>query len=200
MSLLARGEAEAFLTPLMSRSTVFLLDSKETDLLFSRFLLNCLASTKNGGSIADINAFYSSNAERVAPRSDAPSVIIHLPPPTFVVEPWIIDFLIRADEAVVILDDLNTIYHLLSFDSSKRVGNRMSFLMGLASFLARTRRQTIISKVHVLKRPILNRRGARSLDRLGDMGVSAESRADELTFRSRSGMGWRDGVFSVRVG
>ncbi len=162
--------------------------------------MNCLATTKYGGSIADINAFNSSNAERISPRSDAPNVTIHLPPPTFAVEPWIIDFLIYADAAVVILDDLNTIYHLLSFDSSRRVGNRMSFLMGLTSFLARMKRQTIISKAHALKRPVQNRRGARSLDKLGDMGVSVESQVDGLTFRCRSGVGWRGGVFSVRVG
>ncbi len=202
MSLPTQREAEAFLTPLRAKSTVFLLDNRATDLLFSRFLLSCLVRTRGEVLVADINAFYSSNAQRIAPGSDAPNISLSLPPPGFAVEPWLIDFLIgAADAAVVVLDDLNTLYHLLSFDGSKRVGNRISFLMALTSFLARTRLQTIISKVYARNRPIQNsRRGARSLDRLGDLGVAVEYEASHLTFACKNGSGWRgDGTFSVRV-
>jgi len=202
MSLPTQREAEAFLTPLRAKSTVFLLDNRATDLLFSRFLLSCLVRTRNEVLVADINAFYSSNAQRIAPGSDAPNISLTLPPPGFAVEPWLIDFLIgAADAAVVVLDDLNTLYHLLSFDGSKRAGNRISFLMALTSFLARTRPQTIISKVYARNRPIQNsRHGARSLDRLGDLGVAVEYEASELTFACKNGSGWRgDGTFSVRV-
>ena len=202
MSLPTQREAEAFLTPLRAKSTVFLLDNRATDLLFSRFLLSCLVRTRNEVLVADINAFYSSNAQRIAPGSDAPNISLTLPPPGFAVEPWLIDFLIgAADAAVVVLDDLNTLYHLLSFDGSKRTGNRISFLMALTSFLARTRLQTIISKVYARNRPIQNsRRGARSLDRLGDLGVAVEYEASELTFACKNGSGWRgNGTFSVRV-
>jgi len=178
------------------------LDNRATDLLFSRFLLSCLVRARNEVQVADINAFYSSNAQRIAPGSDAPNISLSLPPPGFAVEPWLIDFLIgAADAAVVVLDDLNTLYHLLSFDGSKRAGNRISFLMALTSFLARTRLQTIISKVYARNRPIQNsRRGARSLDRLGDLGVAVEYEASELTFACKNGSGWRgNGTFSVRV-
>ena len=202
MSLPTQREAEAFLTPLRSRSTVFLLDSRATDLLFSRYLLGCLVRTRNGALVADINAFYSSNAQRIAPGSDAlQNISLSLPPPGFAVEPWIVDFLISAASAVVILDDLNTLYHLLSFDGSKRAGNRISFLIALTSFLARTRLQTIISKVYARNRPIQNgRRGARSLDRLGDLGVAVAYEAGGLTFTCKNGSGWRgDGTFSARV-
>ena len=202
MSLPTQRETEAFLTPLVSKSTVFLLDNRATDLLFSRFLLSCLVRTRNEALVADINAFYSSNAQRIAPGSDGlQNISLSLPPPGFAVEPWIVDFLIGAGAAFVILDDLNTLYHLLSFDGSKRAGNRMSFLIALTSFLARTRLQTIISKVYARNRPIQNsRRGARSLDRLGDLGVSVKYEASELTFTCKNGSGWRgDGTFSVRV-
>ena len=203
MSLPTQREAEAFLTPLRSRSTVFLLDNRATDLLFSRFLLSCLVRTRNEALVADINAFYSSNAQRIAPGSDAlQNINLSLPPPGFAIEPWIVDFLIGgADAAVVILDDLNTLYHLLSFDGSKRAGNRISFLIALTSFLARTRLQTIISKAYSRNRPVQNgRRGARSLDRLGDLGVAVEYEANVLTFTCKKGSGWRgDGTFSVRV-
>ena len=203
MSLPTQREAEAFLTPLRSRSTVFLLDNRATDLLFSRFLLSCLVRTRNEALVADINAFYSSNAQRIAPGFDAlQNINLSLPPPGFAIEPWIVDFLIGgADAAVVILDDLNTLYHLLSFDGSKRAGNRISFLIALTSFLARTRLQTIISKVYSRNRPVQNgRRGARSLDRLGDLGVAVEYEANVLTFTCKKGSGWRgDGTFSVRV-
>src|SRR2546428_1069432 len=203
MSLPTQREAEAFLTPLRSRSTVFLLNDRETDLLCSRFLLGCLVRTRNEALVADINAFYSSNAQRIAPGSDGlQNISLSLPPPGFAVEPWIINFLIgAADPAVVILDDLNTLYHLLSFDGSKRAGNRISFLVALTSFLARTRPQTIISKVYARNRAIQNgRRGARSLDRLGDLGVAVQFEASELTFTCKNGSGWRgEGTFSVRV-
>jgi hypothetical protein len=203
MSLPTQREAEAFLTPLRSRSTVFLLDDRATDLLFSRFLLGCLVRTRKEALVADINAFYGSNAQRIAPGSDAlQNINLALPPPGFAVEPWIVDFLIgAADPAVVILDDLNTLYHLLSFDGSKRAGNRISFLIALTSFLARTRPQTIVSKVYARNGPIQNgRRGARSLDRLGDLGVAVKYEASELTFTCKKGSVWRgDGTFSARV-
>jgi hypothetical protein len=203
MSLPTQREAEAFLTPLRSRSTVFILDDRATDLLFSRFLLGCLVRTRKEAIVADINAFYGSNAQRIAPESDAlQNINLSLPPPGFAVEPWIVDFLIgAADPAVVILDDLNTLYHLLSFDGSKRAGNRVSFLIALTSFLARTRPQTIVSKVYARNRPIQNgRRGERSLDRLGDLGVAVKYEASELTFTCKNGGVWRgDGTFSARV-
>src|SRR2546428_2016560 len=202
MSLPTQREAEAFLTPLRSRSTVFLLNDRETDLLCSRFLLGCLVRTRNEALVADINAFYSSNAQRIAPGSDGlQNISLSLPPPGFAVEPWIVDFLIGAGAAFVILDDLNTLYHLLSFDGSKRAGNRISFLIALTSFLARTRLQTIISKVYARNRPMQNgRRGARSLDRLGDLGVAVKYEASELTFTCKNRSVWRgDGTFSARV-
>src|SRR5207249_10151694 len=104
------------------------------------------------------------------------NISLSLPPPGFAVEPWFVDFLIGATDAtVVVLDDLNTLYHLLSFNGSKRTGNRISFLMALTSFLARTRLQTIISKVYARNRPIQNsRRGARFPDGLGALGVAAD--------------------------
>src|SRR2546428_12724399 len=203
MSLPTQREAEAFLTPLRSRSTVFLLNDRETDLLLTLFLLGFLERTRNEALVAAINPFSSSNAQRLAPGSvGLQNISLSLPPPGFAVEPWIVDFLIgAADPAVVILDDLNTLYHLLSFDGSKRAGNRISFLIALTSFLARTRPQTIISKVYARNRPIQNsRHGARSLDRLGDLGVAVEYEASELTFACKNGSGWRgDGTFSVRV-
>src|SRR2546422_7358456 len=133
MSLPTQREAEAFLTPLRAKSTVFLLDNRTTDLLFSRFLLSCLVRTRNEALVADINAFYSSNAQRIAPESDAlQSISLSLPPPGFAVEPWLIDFLIgAADAAVVVFVDLNTLDHLLSFDRAKRTGNTISFLISL---------------------------------------------------------------------
>src|SRR2546428_9313829 len=203
MSLPTQREAEAFLTPLRSRSTVFLLNDRETDLLCSRFRLGCFVRTRNEALAADFNTSYSSNAQTIAPGSDGlQNLSLSLPPPGFAVEPWIVDFLIgAADPAVVILDDLNTLYHLLSFDGSKRAGNRISFLIALTSFLARTRLQTIISKVYARNRPMQNgRRGARSLDRLGDLGVAVKYEASELTFTCKNRSVWRgDGTFSARV-
>src|SRR2546428_7847049 len=195
MSLPTQREAEAFLTPLRAKATVFRLDDRATDLLFSRFLLTCLVRARSEVLVADINAFYSSNAQRIAPESEAPNIRLSLPPPGFAVEPWIVDFLIGApDAAVVILDDLNTLYHLLSFDGSKRTGNRMSFLIALTSFLARTRLQTIISKVYARNRPIQNgRRGARSLDRLGDLGVAVQKQGSGVTFPCKNWGGGRGG-------
>ena len=96
MSLPTQRDAEAFLTPLRAKSTVFLLDNRATDLLFSRFLLSCLVRARNEVQVADINAFYSSNAQRIAPGFDAPNISLSLPPPGFAVEPWLIDFLIGA--------------------------------------------------------------------------------------------------------
>src|SRR2546428_13931747 len=156
MSLPTQREAEAFLTPLRSKSTVFLFDNRTTDRLFSRFLLSCLVRTRNEALVADINAFYSSNAQRIAPESDAlQSISLSLPPPGFAVEPWLIDFLIgAADAAVVVFGDPNTPYHLLSFDGAKRAGKRISFLMAPPPLFARTRVQTLISKGYARYRPI----------------------------------------------
>src|SRR3989454_10262758 len=114
MSLPTQREAEAFLTPLRSRSTIFLLDNRSTDLLFSRFLLSCLVRTRDEALVADINAFYSSNAQRIAPESDAlHNISLSLPPSGFAVEPWIINFLIgAADAAVVAVHGHHALRHL----------------------------------------------------------------------------------------
>src|SRR2546428_9290646 len=130
MSLPTQREAEAFLTPLRSKSTVFLFDNRTTDRLFSRFLLSCLVRTRNEALVADINAFYSSNAQRIAPESDAlQNISLSLPPPGFAVEPWLIDFLIgAADAAVPGLGDVTTAYHLLSFGEPVRIGPQRDFV------------------------------------------------------------------------
>ncbi len=202
MSIPTQRQAQAFLHPLRSKSTIFILDSRETNLLFSRFLLDCLASTDSQVRVADIDAFYSSNAVRVAPILDSAleNTFLSVPPTGFNVEFWVVNFLVHTtDPAVIILDGLNTLYHLLSMNGSKRTSNRIAFLMALTSFLANSRRQTIISKAYTRNRPIQSRRGVRSLDKLGDLGISVTSQAKELTFKCVKGKGWRDDTFSVRL-
>src|SRR2546421_8864864 len=97
MSLPTQREAEAFLTPLRAKSTVFLLENRTTDLLFSRFLLSCLVRTRNEALVADINAFYSSNAQRIAPESDAlQSISLSLPLFFFQAEDGIRDLIVTG--------------------------------------------------------------------------------------------------------
>jgi len=200
MSLLTQRQAQAFLSPLRSRASIFVLGDREINLSFSRFLLECLDVSRCPGVVADMNAFYTSNAVRLATQSDfaLENIVISLPPSKFDPEAWAIDFLLGANEtAAVILDDLNTLYHLLSWDGSRRTNNRVTFIVALASFLARSKQQIVVLKAYSRTRVSPSRRGTRSLERLGDLGISVTSRGKELLFKCVKGDGWKDGTFSV---
>lgn len=202
MSLPTTRQAYAFLAPLKSKSSIFIVGSTEVNLSFARFIFGCLEVMKTKAHIFDIDAFYGSNAMEVTKASSPDfleDVSLSIPKSAFAIEYWFVDQLARGREGdVVLVHDLNTVYHSIAIGDSRSAIKKLSLIMGLLSFLTRTKRQIALSTLYERDGVVENRLRRRSLNRLGDLTISVELQSKALSFECTRGSAWKGNTFSVR--
>jgi hypothetical protein len=117
MSIPAKEQASAFLTPLKGSLTVMILHDTLSKLPTSRFLLRCAGALSLRMAVLDTDAFYCANIDKFA--EDAESVtdgLILLSENGFQVSSLIP--LLSSERRVLIIDDLNSLYSL-AFESRR---------------------------------------------------------------------------------
>lgn len=203
MSLPTTRQAYAFLAPLRSKSSIFVVGSAETTLSFARFVFGCLEVIKTSARIFDIDAFYGSNAMEVTKTSSPDfleGVALSVPKSTSAVEYWLVEELAQGSEGdAVLVHDLNTVYHSIAIRDSRSALRRLSLIMALLSFLARTKRQIALSTLYERDKLVENRLRRRSLNKLGDLTISVGLQSEALSFECTRGNAWRGNAFSVRI-
>lgn len=201
MSLPTIRQAYAFLSPLRSKSSIFGVESNEVNLSFARFIFGCLQVTKTSAHIFDIDAFYGSNAIEVT-RMSSPDfledIALSVPESTSDIEHWFVDQLARVgDVDLVLVHDLNTVYHSIAAGDPRSALKRLSLIMGLLSFLTRTKRQIALSTIYERDKLVENRLRRRSLNKLGDLTISVRLQSKALSFECVRGNAWKGNAFSV---
>lgn len=203
MSVPTARQAYTFLTPLESKSSTFVMGSSEAKISFGRFLFGCLEVTKTRARILDVDAFFGSNATEVASASSTvflESVLLSVPRSFAALDEWLIDQLTHSVETnALILDDLNSVYHSISMENPKSALKKLSVIMALLSFLARTRRQVALSTLYQRERLTQVEVGRRSLARLGELTISVAMESGTLSFECTRGNAWKGGAFSVAL-
>lgn len=196
------GEAEpqSFFGPLMGKTTTFLLEGKQANLAFAAALGNLLAETRVPCAILDLDAFYASNSERILSSMDAPtakSTLIRVPEPGSDVE---VDLsrLFGLEQKVIIIDSLNTLYHLISLEDGSSRGRKLTFTVESLSYFARTSGRAVVLSMY--RREGFYRAGTgRSISGLSDVTASVDFWDGGLRVKTERGRAWPGGAFSTRI-
>jgi hypothetical protein len=192
--------AESFFGPLIGRTTTFLLEGRQTNLEFARTITGFLAQTNDACTIMDLDAFYSSNADRILlplNQESAKSTTIRVPEPGSDIE---VEFsrLFEAQQKLVVIDSLNSLYHLISMEDGSSRTRKLTFAVASLSYFARTNGKAVILMMY--RREGFNRTGTgRSISSLSDVTASVEIRGQELTVRVERGHAWPGGSFLTRI-
>ena len=195
---LGAHEAKSFFAPLKGRTVTFLLEDRQANLDFARTLIGLLAQAPNATEIFDLDAFYSSNADHIfRPLSSPTTVTIRVPEPGANIEEEFAT-IFEGDQGVVIIDSLNSLYHLISQEDGSSRSRKLNFAIAALAYLARTGAKAILLSMY--KREGFTRWGTgRSISTISDITASVETRGRELLIRTERGPGWEGGSFSIRI-
>ena len=189
-----------FFNPLTGKTTTFILDGRQANLSFAQSVVELLARARGPCAILDLDAFYSSNSDRIFPPMDAStagSTEIRVPPPGTEVEGEF-SRLFEAQQKVVIVDSLNSLYHLVSLADGSSRSRKLSFALASLSYLARTNGKAVVLSMY--RREGFDRAGTgRSISSLSEAAVAVAVRGEKLDMTVERGAVWPGGVFSIRT-
>ncbi len=193
--------ADLFLGPLCGRTTAFLVDARETNLAFARSLLYNLARTRRPCIVLDIDAFYSSNADFIlAPLAEENAAFadFFIPDPDSDIESEVVHLLQAAPAKTLIVDSLNSLYHLLS-DRSRGLRTRsLAFLMDFLSYTVRSENRAAFFTTYQRERPSRFAKRA-SITDLADVTVSATLTERTLLLKCERGHAWPGRSFRLPI-
>ena len=193
-------QAQSFFGPLAGRTATFMLEGRQANLQFARAAVGFLAAGGDALTILDLDALYSSNSDRVLsqlPAAAAKSTVLRVPDPGSEIEGEF-SRLFEAQQKVIIVDSLNSLYHLLSQEDGSARSRKLTFAVAALSYLARTNRKAVILTMY--RREGFSRSGTgRSISRLSDVTASVDISDSELTVRIERGSAWPGGRFYTRI-
>ncbi len=189
--------AKSFFSPLAGKTATFLLDGRQANIEFARAVVGFLAG--DDCAILDLDAFYSSNADLILASltaASASSTVIRVPEPGSDIDGEL-SRLFGARQKVIIIDSLNSLYHLLSQEDWSSRSRKLMFAVASLSYFARTNGKAVILTMY--RREGFTRSGTgRSISGLSDLTAAVDVRGDELIVRSERGSAWPGGRFSMR--
>lgn len=191
---------QSFIAPLVGKTATFLLESRLANLEFARSLAGTAAKTGDRLAILDLDALYSSSAGvifRRLPEEFLRSTKVRVPIPGSDTEKEFAG-LLGSEQSVLVVDSLNSLYHLISQDDGGSRTRKLTFAISILSHLARTNGKAAILTMY--KREGLARsQNARSISSLSDITASVEARDGEIVARCERGNAWSGGTFSIRI-
>ncbi len=177
----------------------FLLDGRRPNLEFARTTLGLVAATGSTCAILDLDAFYASNADYVlSPLGNgARTSVLRVPSPGLPIEDDL-SGLFGFHQDVIIVDSLNSLYHLLAAEDGSSRGRKAAFTLASLSYFARTNSKVVLLSMY--RREGLPKTGsARPISGLSDVTASAQSDGATLIVRAVRGSAWPGGTLSIRT-
>lgn len=156
-----------------------------------------LGASREPCAVLDLDAFYSSNAGLIlTPLSGDSLSEIRIPAPGSNIETEF-SKLFETKQNVVIIDSLNTLYHLISMEDGNSRARKLAFALASLSYFARANAKVIILSMY--RREGFSRLGrAKSISDLSDVTAFVELKGHDLTIRTERGVAWQSGGFSIR--
>ena len=197
MSLGTR-EAQSFFAPLRGRTATFLLQDRQANLDFARTIIDLLERTRDTAMILDLDAFYASNADQIFRSLGSPTTVsLSVPEPGADIEEEFAA-VFEDGQGVVIIDSLNSFYHLISQEDGSSRSKKMNFAIAALAYFARTNAKAVVLSMY--RREGFTRWGTgRSISGLSDITASVDTRNQGLFIRTERGSAWEGGVFSTRI-
>ncbi len=193
-------QAYSFFAPLKGKTSTFLVEERQTNLSFAKTIASLLAVSGDGCFILDVDAFYSSNADLILaglPAVAASSILAHVPEPRSRMETEF-PVLFRTDSRVILVDNLNSLHHLLSSADARSGSRKLAFAVASLSYLARADKKAVLFSMYRRDRT-MRTGGGRSISGLSDLTISVGTQDSELVMECERGAAWSEGRFSIRI-
>ncbi len=192
-------QSRSFFGPLVGKTTTFLLEGRGPNLEFARTTLGLIAATGSNCAILDLDALYASNADYVLSSlgKGAHTSVLKVPSPGLPVEDDLSE-LFSSHQDVIIVDSLNSLYHLLAAEDGSSRGRKTTFTLAGLSYFARTNSKVVLLSMY--RREGLPKTGsARPISGLSDVTASVQSDGEALVVRTIRGSAWPGGSLSIRI-
>lgn len=177
-----------------------MVPSRECDVLVMRFILRCLSTLRRQAVILDTSATMGSTAVRVGDGLDAKSlerIELHWLSEDASAETHLA-FLVEEGLDVILIDDINSLHHLLSGNQGKLGMYRLLVFSRLLSYSARQNGSIVISTAYSSEVRGLGG-GQVSLSAAGDMKVAVKLDGPRLVFKSATHSMWGGGSFVAEI-
>jgi len=192
-------QMRAFLNPLRSRVTTFFVDDRATNRFLATLMLSSVAVDGDSAIIVDTDAFYTSNSIRLAEslsQQELERFRLYVPETGASGEDVAMElFRVNESHSISIIDNLNTLFHLLSSDNPSSAGRKLSFLMALESFSGRVNNATVLITVYEREKPIRTRHPT-SFSELGEISIRVRCSNGQLSLKCERGKAWPDNTLS----
>lgn len=196
---LNEDRARSFLGPLEGKTATFQLGGREANLAFSRTTMHVLATARTPCVILDLDAFYSSNADHIFRRlpGDLASFELRVPAAGADIEAEF-SSLFEAEPRAIVVDSLNTLYHLFSREDGRSRGRKVLFALEALSQFARANGKPVVLTMYRREGLVKQGRG-RTIATLSDIAASAKTDGHEIGIATEKGTAWLGGSVSIRI-
>jgi hypothetical protein len=182
----------------MQRVTTVMVDGRESHTRFAEFILGCICKAKKKAIVIDVDAIYASHnrifTSQLA-RECLENITLWIPADNSIQA--LLTSTAFSSYEVLLIDDLNTIYHILSLQDGSGI-QRLVSMSKMLSYFCRENRTAVILTVYSSTERFA-RIGQRSLFRIGDLSVSMKFRDSEIQFTCNHGNAWKNNSFSAKV-
>jgi hypothetical protein len=187
------------LGPLAGKTTTLLVDARQANVNLARTLSDAVINANLSCVVFDLDACYSSNADQIFAGLTGRAVYLmaRIPAPGSDIEAEF-SSLFRARHNVVVIDSLNSLYHLISMEDGTSRGRKVMFALASLSQFARANRSAIILSMYRREGLAKSAKG-RSISNLSDVTASVSVRGNELKIKTERGSAWPGGTFSSRI-
>jgi hypothetical protein len=197
---LSGEQSSSFFGPLKGKTSTFLVDGREANIKFARTVVGMLSAASDACAVLDLDAFYSSDSDLIfSPLGGtaAKSSVLRVPEPGSDAENEL-STLFELQQDIIIVDSLNSLYHLISLDEGSSRSRKLAFAVASLSYLARTNGKTVIMTMY-RREGFLRGGTGRSISWLSDVTASVAVRGSDLVVRVERGSAWPGGAFSTRI-
>jgi len=198
MSIPTERQAYAFLGPLRGNSSAFLVAGKKGNMIFTTFVLACVARLRMTALMLDTSCFYTSHIERLTsklPRAFLERSRILTISEGKTPQDVISALLTREEAKVVLIDDLNSLNALMGRGDRTSSSHELFVLIRLLSYTARIHNTPVLASVYKSHGTNLNSR--RSLAASTDLQVNTEAKPSYIAFKCDKTGVWPNKSFTA---
>jgi len=180
---------ESFDSLLRGHTTTILLEDRETNLKFAKGILWNMALQGHPCSVLDFDALYSSNSTHLLsrlPEAQLQGTELIIPEPGSDLSEGLAALLDSDPSRVLIIDSLNSLYHLLAYAGDGSGNRNLGFVMAVLSRAARVEKRAVLLTMYRRERPVRFGRH-RPIAELSDSTVSASLGPGSLRLRKEHG-------------
>lgn len=193
-------QSQSFFGPLTGRTATFLLEGRGANLEFACTLVRLIAEAGGSCAVLDLDALYSSNADAIfqaLPKASAEASTVIVPEPGADIEGEFAR-LLGSTQKVVVIDSLNSLYHLISQEDASSRSRKLAFAVAALSYFTKTNGTAAVLTMY--RREGFTHYGtARSISTLSEITASVDVEDGELVVRAERGQAWPGGRYSTRT-